>query len=71
MWKYIFPVILVCCLGVQGRLLLRVFFFFFFSLFFVWLFVLCKCNDGDVLFKDTLNTFYLWVYIIEHMVKDH
>ena len=24
-----------------------------------------------VLFNDTLNTFYLWLYGIRHMVKDH
>ena len=25
----------------------------------------------NVLFKDKLNTFHLWLYGIEHMVKDH
>ena len=32
------------------------------------------CNarkEGNVLFSDTLNTFYLWLYGIRHMVKDH
>ena len=24
-----------------------------------------------VLFNDTLNTFYLWLYGVRHMVKDH
>ena len=28
-------------------------------------------NEGNVLFNDTLNTFYLWLYGVRHMVKDH
>ena len=28
-------------------------------------------NEGNVLFNDALNTFYLWLYGIRHMVKDH
>ena len=28
-------------------------------------------KEGNVLFNDTLNTFYLWSYGITHMVKDH
>ena len=28
-------------------------------------------NEGNVLFNDALNTFYLWLYCIRHMVKDH
>ena len=28
-------------------------------------------NEGNVLFKDALNTFYLWLYSIMYMVKDH
>ena len=28
-------------------------------------------KEGNVLFNDTLNTFYLWLYGIGHMVKDH
>ena len=27
--------------------------------------------EGNVLCNDTLNTFYLWLYCIRHMVKDH
>ena len=27
--------------------------------------------EGNVLFNDALNTFYLWLYGIRHMVKDH
>ena len=29
------------------------------------------CNEGNVLFNDTLNTFYLRLYGVRHMVKDH
>ena len=28
-------------------------------------------KEGNVLFNDTLNTFYLRLYGVEHMVKDH
>ena len=28
-------------------------------------------KEGNVLFNDALNTFYLWLYGDEHMVKDH
>ena len=28
-------------------------------------------NEGNVLFNDAQNTFYLWLYGIRHMVKDH
>ena len=28
-------------------------------------------KEGNVLFNDTLNTFYLWLNGIRHMVKDH
>ena len=28
-------------------------------------------EGGNALFNDTLNTFYLWLYDIRHMVKDH
>ena len=27
--------------------------------------------EGNVLFNDTLNTFYLWLYGVKHMVKVH
>ena len=30
-----------------------------------------KRKEGNVLFNDTLNTFYLWLYGVVHMVKDH
>ena len=29
------------------------------------------CKEGNVLFNDTLNTFYLRLYGVRHMVKDH
>ena len=28
-------------------------------------------KEGNVLFNDTLNTFYLRLYGVKHMVKDH
>ena len=28
-------------------------------------------TEGNVLFNDTLNTFYLWLCGVKHMVKDH
>ena len=28
-------------------------------------------NEGNVLFNDALNTFYLRLYGVKHMVKDH
>ena len=28
-------------------------------------------KEGNVIFNDALNTFYLWLYGIEHMVKDN
>ena len=28
-------------------------------------------NEGNVLFNNTLNTFYLWLYGVGNMVKDH
>ena len=28
-------------------------------------------KEGNVLFNDTLNTFYLRLYDVRHMVKDH
>ena len=30
-----------------------------------------KGRERNVLFNDALNTFYLWLYGIRHMVKDH
>ena len=30
-----------------------------------------KKNKGYALFNDTLNTFYLWLYDVRHMVKDY
>ena len=28
-------------------------------------------KEGNVLFNDALNTFYLWLCGIRHMIKDH
>ena len=28
-------------------------------------------KEGNVLFNNTINTFYVWLYGIGHMVKDH
>ena len=28
-------------------------------------------KEGNVLFNDALNTFYLWLYDVRHMVKGH
>ena len=28
-------------------------------------------KEGNVLFNDALNTFYLWLYGVRHTVKDH
>ena len=28
-------------------------------------------GERNVLFNDALNTFYLWLYGVRHMVKDH
>ena len=34
--------------------------------------ILCnRMNEGNVLFNDALNTFYLQLYDVRHMVKDH
>ena len=33
--------------------------------------VFCIRKEGNVLFNDTLNTFYLRLYGVRHMVKDH
>ena len=35
-----------------------------------WRFIYRR-KEGNVLFNDTLNTFYLWLYGVRHMVKDH
>ena len=38
-----------------------------------WFFTICPMpyKEGNVLFNDALNTFYLRLYGIRHMVKDH
>ena len=31
----------------------------------------CRRKEGNILFNDALNTFYLRLYGVRHMVKDH
>ena len=31
-----------------------------------YIFLLCEEEEGNVLFNDTLNTFYLWLYGVRH-----
>ena len=40
------------------------------SLFVLFLFCFWK-EEGNILFNDALNTFYLRLYSVRHMVKDH
>ena len=28
-------------------------------------------KEGNILFNNALNTFYLWLYGVRHMIKDH
>ena len=40
----------------------------------IWRLMYCrgiKMKEGNVLFNDALNTFYLWLYGVRHMVKHH
>ena len=50
------------------------------SPYFLWTSLTDMVGSGDdemreiernVLFNDVLNTFYLWLYGVRHMVKDH
>ena len=41
------------------------------SIFLNLLFWLIKRKEGNILFNDALNTFYLRLYGVRHMVKDH
>ena len=44
----------------------------FFTFIFMLMFSLGPGErERNVLFNDTLNTFYLWLYGVRHMVKDH
>ena len=36
-----------------------------------WLLGVKERKEGNVLFNDALNTSYLWLYGVKHMVKDH
>ena len=51
-------------IGQLADLLLEAFLFFF-------LFLMEGRKEGNVLFNDALNTFYLRLYGVRHMVKDH
>ena len=45
---------------------------FFFNEFLCWrAYVEYGRKEGNVLFNDALNTFYLQLYGVRHMVKDH
>ena len=33
--------------------------------------IMMMMKGGNVLFNDTLNTFYLWLFEVRYMVKDH
>ena len=44
---------------------------FFLPFSFLFFFMRSGRKEGNVLFNDTLNTFYLWLYGIGHMVKNH
>ena len=56
-------------------LFLLCFCFVCFCCFAVFIFLLISCligrKEGNVLFNNTLNTFYLQLYGVGHMVKDH
>ena len=55
------------------RSILLFFFLFSISFFFVYRASLNTQirKERNVLFNDALNTFYLWLYRIRHMLKDH
>ena len=33
--------------------------------------IVFRKKEGNVLVNDALNTFYVWLYCVRHMVKDH
>ena len=37
----------------------------------IFAFYMYRCLYVHVLFNNILNTFYLWLYRVRHMVKDH
>ena len=41
------------------------------SLYFIYCYIASGRKEGNVLFNDALNTFYLRLYGFRHMVKDH
>ena len=52
-----------CVVGLLNKLLCISIQCFMFSFY--------RRKEGNVLFNDALNTFYLWLYGVRHMVKDH
>ena len=36
-----------------------------------WMVLHKKGKEGNIVFNNTLNTFFLWLYGVTHMVKDH
>ena len=45
--------------------------YFYSFIFFLQKFTIHGRKEGNVLFNDALNTFYLRLYGVRHMVKDH
>ena len=37
----------------------------------IWWGLISENKEGNILFNDTINTFYLRLYGVRHMVKDH
>ena len=46
-------------------------FFLFWGGCFLFCFIVLFMKEGSVLFNDALHTFYLRLYGVRHMVKDH
>ena len=42
-----------------------------FQLLYICVFEIDRRKEGNVLFNDALNTFYLGLYGVKHTVKDH
>ena len=73
LFLFLFCFVFCCLFLLFVCLLLFVFLFFlsFFKLKFFWLCTGKKKKDFFILFNDALNTFYLRLYGVGHMVKDH
>ena len=62
----------VTVIYVQGKTIFKCFYYSAFNTFYLWLQGRKEGRkEGNVLFNDKLNTFYLRLYGITHMVKDH